>query len=58
MEHDAFCNCEDCWWAHDGQEICSCCGSLDCHEEILEEEEEEENNTTAVVFTRYRVVCL
>lgn len=24
--HGPGCNCEDCWWAHDCEEVCPCCG--------------------------------
>lgn len=27
-DHSATCNCEDCWWARDQKEVCSCCGEL------------------------------
>ena len=28
MEHDNYCNCEDCWWARDQREICPTCGCI------------------------------
>jgi hypothetical protein len=28
MEHDEFCNCEDCWWARGKQEVCATCGCV------------------------------
>lgn len=28
MEHEEFCNCEDCWWSRDCQEVCATCGCL------------------------------
>lgn len=29
MEHDEFCNCEDCYWAHGQEAVCPCCGCLE-----------------------------
>jgi hypothetical protein len=29
MEHDGYCNCEECWWARDQQVICPTCGCLE-----------------------------
>jgi hypothetical protein len=26
---DAYCNCEDCCWSRDGEQICPCCGCLE-----------------------------
>ena len=41
MEHDEFCNCEDCYWARDQEDICPYCGCLAsqcCNNEEYEEE--------------------
>lgn len=27
-EHGPYCNCEDCWWSHGQEEVCSTCGCL------------------------------
>ena len=27
-EHPLGCMCEDCWWAHDQQQVCASCGSV------------------------------
>lgn len=28
MEHDQYCNCEDCWWSRGQKEICATCGCI------------------------------
>lgn len=43
MEHDEFCNCEDCWWARGEREVCATCGCVHepnvCEEEYNREED-------------------
>lgn len=29
MEHDEYCNCEDCYFANGQELICPCCGCLE-----------------------------